>query len=60
MTHIEELKSGALHSFATRQTSHPGDMAVRRNLRIVLHDCGLPPEGDLFNRAYAYFRENYY
>ena len=41
------------------QTSHPGDMAVRRNLRIVLHDCGLPPEGDLFNRAYAYIRENY-
>lgn len=41
------------------QTSHPGDLAVRRNLRIVLHDCGLPPEGDLFNRAYAYIRENY-
>jgi type I restriction enzyme R subunit len=41
------------------QSSHPGDMAVRRNLRIVLHECGLPPEGDLFNRAYAYIRENY-
>ncbi len=41
------------------QTSTPGDKAVRRNLRIVLHECGLPLEGDLFSHAYAYIRENY-
>jgi type I restriction enzyme R subunit len=41
------------------QTSHPGDREVRRNLRVILHDSGLPPSGDLFDQAYAYIRENY-
>ena len=41
------------------QTSHPGDRTVRQQLRLILHNNGLPPDGDLFDRAYAYIRENY-
>jgi type I restriction enzyme R subunit len=41
------------------QTSHPGDRTVRQELRLILRNNGLPPAGDLFDRAYAYIRENY-
>jgi type I restriction enzyme R subunit len=41
------------------QTSHPGDRTVRQELRMILHNNGLPPSGDLFDRAYDYIRENY-
>jgi type I restriction enzyme R subunit len=41
------------------QTSHPGDRMVRQELRLLLKNAGLPPSGDLFERAYAYIRENY-
>lgn len=41
------------------QTSHPGDRTVRQELRLILKDSGLPPAGELFDRAYAYIRENY-
>jgi type I restriction enzyme R subunit len=41
------------------QTSHPGDRTVRQELRVILKDSGLPPAGELFDRAYAYIRENY-
>jgi type I restriction enzyme, R subunit len=41
------------------QTSQPGDREVRRQLRLVLRDSGLPVEGDLFDKAYAYIREHY-
>jgi type I restriction enzyme R subunit len=41
------------------QSSHPGDQAVRRELRLALAKFSLPPTGDLFDRAYAYIRENY-
>ena len=41
------------------QTSHPGDQAVRRELRLALRKFSLPPTGDLYDRAYAYIRENY-
>jgi len=41
------------------QTSHPGDREVRRQLRLVLKNNGLPPDGELFDRAYAYIKENY-
>lgn len=41
------------------QTSQPGDREVRRRLRLVLKDSGLPPSGDLFDKAYAYIREHY-
>ena len=41
------------------QESQPGDREVRRQLRLVLSRNGLPPTGDLFDRAYAYIREHY-
>jgi type I restriction enzyme R subunit len=41
------------------QTSQPGDREVRRQLRLVLKNNGLPPQGALFDRAYAYVREHY-
>jgi type I restriction enzyme R subunit len=41
------------------QTSHPGDRTVRQELRMILKNSGLPPSGELFERAYAYIRENY-
>jgi len=41
------------------QTSHPGDRMVRQELRLILRNNGLPPSGALFDRAYAYIRENY-
>ena len=36
-----------------------GDKAVRRELRTVLQNFGLPVTGQPFNSAYAYIRENY-
>ncbi len=41
------------------QTSQPGDREVRRQLRLALKNNGLPPQGDLFDRAYAYIAEHY-
>jgi type I restriction enzyme R subunit len=41
------------------QESQPGDREVRRQLRLVLKTSGLPPSGDLYDRAYAYIREHY-
>ncbi len=41
------------------QESQPGDREVRRQLRLVLRNSGLPPSGDLYDRAYAYIREHY-
>jgi type I restriction enzyme R subunit len=41
------------------QESQPGDREVRRQLRLVLKNNGLPPEGELYDRAYAYIREHY-
>jgi len=41
------------------QTSHPGDRMVRQELRLILRNNGLPPSGELFDRAYSYIRENY-
>jgi type I restriction enzyme R subunit len=41
------------------QTSQPGDREVRRQLRLALKNNGLPPQGDLFDRAYAYVAEHY-
>lgn len=36
-----------------------GDREVKKQLRAVLKDYGLPFKGDLFDRAYEYVRENY-
>ena len=41
------------------QTSAPGDRLVRQELRLILKNSGLPHSGELFDRAYAYIRENY-
>ncbi|MHB8290524.1 MAG: hypothetical protein ACYDEY_15075 [Acidimicrobiales bacterium] len=41
------------------QTSQPGDREVRVQLRLVLKNNRLPPQGALFDRAYAYVREHY-
>jgi type I restriction enzyme R subunit len=41
------------------QESQPGDREVRRQLRLVLKNSGLPPSGDLFDRAYRYVKEHY-
>ncbi len=41
------------------QESQPGDREVRRQLRLVLRNSGLPPSGDLYDRAYRYIREHY-
>ncbi len=41
------------------QTSQPGDREVRRQLRLILRDSGLPPQGEIFDRAYAYISEHY-
>jgi type I restriction enzyme R subunit len=41
------------------QQSQPGDREVRRQLRLVLKRSGLPPSGDLYERAYGYVREHY-
>lgn len=36
-----------------------GDREVRKQLRLALKKFGLPPSGELFDRAYDYVRENY-
>lgn len=36
-----------------------GDRTVRREVRLTLKKYGLPSTGELFDRAYAYIRENY-
>jgi type I restriction enzyme R subunit len=41
------------------QSSQPGDREVRRQLRLVLKNNGLPPQGPVFDRAYAYIAEHY-
>ncbi|MGI8751819.1 MAG: type I restriction endonuclease subunit R [Acidimicrobiales bacterium] len=41
------------------QTSQPGDREVRRQLRLVLKNNALPPQGIIFDRAYAYIAEHY-
>ncbi|MCB1003978.1 MAG: hypothetical protein KDB35_07300, partial [Acidimicrobiales bacterium] len=46
-------------SFSGWQRSQPGDRQVRVEIRNVLRKHGLPPAGELFDRAYAYVAENY-
>jgi type I restriction enzyme R subunit len=41
------------------QTSSPGDREVRRAIRVILKDAGLTIKGELYDRTYAYVRENY-
>jgi len=36
-----------------------GDRTVRKELRLLLKKYSLPTTGELFDKAYAYIRENY-
>jgi type I restriction enzyme R subunit len=36
-----------------------GDRTVRKEVRLILKKYSLPTTGELFDRAYAYIRENY-
>lgn len=46
-------------AFAGWTESEPGDKAVRKELRKVLRKHGIPVGGTVFDKAYAYIRENY-
>jgi type I restriction enzyme, R subunit len=46
-------------SFLGWQESVKGDRDIRREIRLVLARQGLDTKGDVFDRAYAYVRENY-
>ena len=39
--------------------SQPGDKEARKQIRLVLQKYSLPVTGELFDRTYAYIRENY-
>ena len=45
-------------AFAGSRYSIPGDRAVKKELRGVLKQFGLPVTGELYDRAYLYVREN--
>jgi len=57
---VEEVDAIVKPIRGTRwQESQPGDREVRRQLRLVLKNSGLPPQGELYDRAYAYVHEHY-
>ncbi|MBB1043281.1 HsdR family type I site-specific deoxyribonuclease [Dietzia sp. DQ11-44] len=57
VTEIDRIvRDSAYSGWATDQA---GDREVRKQLRLALKKFGLPPSGELFDRAYAYVRENY-
>lgn len=45
--------------FAGWADTQNGDRTVRKEIRLVLKRYGLPTTGELFDRTYAYIRENY-
>ena len=45
--------------FAGWSQTQNGDRTVRREVRLTLKKYALPTTGELFDRAYAYIRENY-
>lgn len=45
--------------FTGWQQSQPGDRVVRQEVRVLLRKYSLPAAGALFDRVYAYIRENY-
>lgn len=45
--------------FAGWAETQNGDRTVRKEIRLVLKRYGLPATGELFDRTYAYIRENY-
>jgi type I restriction enzyme, R subunit len=46
-------------AFRGWQQSTAGDKAVKVEIRAALNKFGLPPTGELFDRAYAYIAEHY-
>jgi type I restriction enzyme R subunit len=46
-------------AYAGWHENSDGDKAVRRELRNALNNFSLPPTGPLFEKTYAYVRENY-
>jgi type I restriction enzyme R subunit len=46
-------------AFTGWNETQEGDRTVRKELRLILRKYGLPLTGRLFDRAYAYIRENY-
>ena len=54
---IDKIVEGVAYTGWT--SSDSGDKSVRRELRTVLKNYGLPVKGDLFDRTYQYVRENY-
>jgi type I restriction enzyme R subunit len=45
--------------FSGWTTSQPGDRTVKREIRRVLRRYMLPATGEIFEKTYAYVRENY-
>ncbi|MHB8059646.1 MAG: type I restriction endonuclease subunit R, partial [Gaiellaceae bacterium] len=45
--------------FPSWQTSRQGDRQVKISIRAALNKFGLPAQGELFDRAYAYVAEHY-
>jgi type I restriction enzyme R subunit len=50
---VEQVK------YPSWQTSREGARLVKTEIRTALKDFGLPPTGDLFERAYDYVAEHY-
>jgi type I restriction enzyme R subunit len=63
---IDAVASGVMPSpgsdqatFVNWQTSREGVRLVKQAIRVALKKYGLPPTGDLFERAYNYVAEHY-
>jgi type I restriction enzyme R subunit len=57
---VHQIDSIVVHvAFAGWHDDTDGDKKVRRELRATLKHFGLPLTGQLFDRTYAYVRENY-
>ncbi|MEU8028032.1 HsdR family type I site-specific deoxyribonuclease [Streptomyces sp. NPDC049099] len=54
---IDEVVSRV--SYTGWNATSKGDRIVKRELRLILNRFNLPADGDLFDKAYAYVRENY-
>lgn len=55
---VSRLGFRAVRGTGWQESQPGGDCEVRRQLRLVLRNSGLPPTGDLYDRAYAYVREH--
>lgn len=53
----EEQRAG--RKSRPRTQTQAGRRSVRKEVRVILKKYGLPTTGELFDRSYAYIRENY-